>query len=318
MLPSEMISLLARDLPRVEKAKAIAEAIRAFGNYRWAGLYYVDYERCLVSNVAWSGSGAPEHPVFPITKGLTSRAIASKTTVKVGDVAHDADYLTALATTRSEIIVPVVAASGAQVLGTIDVESERPGAFDAPAQTSLEECANALRPFWEHENGSAAFAIRKATTDDSAEILECLASAFAPFRESYTPEVFLDTVLSPDTVQQRLRGMDIFVAARTNGSLIGTIAYKVEHAGEGHLRRMVVSPEWHGSLVAAELLARAEEELRNAGCSMITLDTTQPLRRAVRFYEKHGFQPTGRVVDFFGMPLFEYRKYIGNGKTIED
>jgi len=318
MLPSEMISLLARDLPRVEKAKAIAEAIRAFGNYRWAGLYDVDYERCLVSNVAWSGSGAPEHPVFPITKGLTSRAIASKTTVNVGDVAHDADYLTALATTRSEIIVPVVAASGAKVLGTIDVESERPDAFDAHTQTSLEECANALRPFWEHEKGSAAFAIRKATTDDSAGILECLASAFAPFRESYTPEGLLDTILSPDTVQQRLQDMDVFVAVHTNGSVIGTIGCKVEHEGEGHLRGMAVKPEWQGSCLAADLLARAEEELRNAGCSTITLDTTQPLRRAVRFYEKHGYQPTGRVGDFFGMPLFEYRKYIGNGKTIED
>ena len=54
MLPNEMISLLARDFSRVEKAKAIAEAIRALGNYRWAGLYDVDYERCLVSNVALS------------------------------------------------------------------------------------------------------------------------------------------------------------------------------------------------------------------------------------------------------------------------
>ena len=119
--------------------------------------------------------------------------------------------------------------------------------------------------------------------------------------------------------------MDIFVAVHTNGSVIGTIGCKVEHEGEGHLRGTAVSPESQGSRVAAELLARAEqelrnaeEELRNAGCSTITLNTTQPLRRAVRFYEKHGYQPTGRVGDFFGMPLFEYRKYIGNGKRIED
>ena len=112
--------------------------------------------------------------------------------------------------------------------------------------------------------------------------------------------------------------MDIFVAVHTNGSVIGTIGCKVEHEGEGHLRGMAVKPEWQGWCLAADLLARAEEELRNAGCSTITLNTTQPLRRAVRFYEKHGYQPTGRVGDFFGMPLFEYRKYIGNGKRIED
>jgi L-methionine (R)-S-oxide reductase len=310
MLINEITSLVEKESSRAEKAKAIAEAIRAFGNYRWTGLYDVDNERGLVSNIAWSGTGAPEYPVFPITKGLTSRAIAAKKTVNVGDVTHDADYLPALGTTRSEIIVPVVAASGARVLGTIDVESERPDAFDAHTQTSLEECANALRPFWEHEEVSAAFAIRRATIDDSAGILECLASAFAPFREGYTPGGFLDTVLSPETVQQRLQDMNIFVAVRSDGCVIGTIGCKVEPAGEGHLRGMAVSPEWHGSRVAAELLARAEEVLRNAGCSVITLDTTQPLRRAVRFYEKHGFQATGRVGDFFGMPLFEYRKWI--------
>jgi L-methionine (R)-S-oxide reductase len=312
MFANQMTSLLEKQLPRAEKAKSIAETIRAFGNYRWTGLYDVDNERGLVSNIAWSGSRAPEYPVFPITKGLTSRAIATKRTVNVGNVASDADYLTALPTTQSEIIIPVLSATGDKVLGTIDVESERPDAFDAHTQTSLEECANALRPFWEHEKGSAPFAIRRATIDDSAGILECLASAFAPFRESYTPEGFLDTVLSPDTVQQRLQDMDIFVAVRTDGSVIGTIACKVEHEGEGHLRGMAVRPEWQGSSVAAELLARAEQELRNARCSTITLDTTQPLRKAVRFYEKHGFQPTGRVGDFFGMPLFEYRKYVGN------
>ena len=311
MLPSEIISLLENELPRVDKAKAIAEAIRASGNFRWAGLYDVDEERGLVSNMAWSGSGAPEYPVFPITKGLTSRAIATKATVNVGDVAQDADYLTALATTRSEIVVPVVAASGARVLGTIDVESEHPDAFDAQTQSQLEECAKASRAFWENDNASAPFSIRKATSDNCDGILECLASAFAPFRESYTPEGFLDTVLISETVQHRLQHMNIFVALRTDGSVIGTIGCKVEHAGKGHLRGMAVSPEWQGSRLAAELLARAEEELWNAGCSTITLDTIHPLRRAVRFYEKHGFRATGRVGDFFDMPLFEYRKHIG-------
>src|SRR5437868_1243172 len=140
MLLDKLISLVEQELPRMEKAKAIAETIRASGKFRWTGLYEVDEEKGLVSNIAWSGWVAPEYPVFPITKGLTSRAIANRATVNVGDVAHDPDYLTALATTRSEIIVPVIAASGGKVLGTIDVESERPDAFDVSAQSSLEEC----------------------------------------------------------------------------------------------------------------------------------------------------------------------------------
>jgi ribosomal protein S18 acetylase RimI-like enzyme len=73
---------------------------------------------------------------------------------------------------------------------------------------------------------------------------------------------------------------------------------------------MAVLPEWQGSLVASQLLTRGEQELRAAGCSIITLDTTAPLQRAIRFYEKHGFHRTARVNDFFGMPLFEYQKTI--------
>jgi hypothetical protein len=41
----------------------------------------------MVSNIAWSGPNAPAYPVFPITKGLSSRAITAGKTVNVGDVA---------------------------------------------------------------------------------------------------------------------------------------------------------------------------------------------------------------------------------------
>jgi GAF domain-containing protein len=139
--------LLAQKTDRVSIARSIAEAIRTHGQYRWTGIYDVDMERGLVSNVAWSGPSAPEHPTFPVTKGLTSRAVAEKRTVNVSDVANDRHYLTALTTTKSEIIVPVVDGRGT-VVGTIDVESELPNAFDASAQRTLEECAIELRQFW--------------------------------------------------------------------------------------------------------------------------------------------------------------------------
>jgi GAF domain-containing protein len=83
-----------------------------------------------------------------VTQGLTSRAISAKATVNVDNVAEDADYLTALATTRSEIIVPVIAMNG-RVIGTLDVESEIPNAFDSETQKKLENCANLLSRFWD-------------------------------------------------------------------------------------------------------------------------------------------------------------------------
>jgi predicted N-acetyltransferase YhbS len=157
------------------------------------------------------------------------------------------------------------------------------------------------------------FAIRKATLADCAAILECLLTAFAPFRESYTPEAFLDTVLTPDTFRNRLSEMSVLVATSNSGEVIGTIAYKVLECGEGHLRGMAVCPAWHGLGLSTSLLETAEDELKKAGCKTITLDTTEPLRRATSFYERNGYRSTGRIGHLFGMPLFEYSKNIESG-----
>ncbi len=83
-----------------------------------------------------------------MSEGLTSRAISKKKTVNVGDVAADSNYLTALESTRSEIIVPVIDELSGSVVGTIDVESQRSNGFDSNTEMLLEECARVLRPFW--------------------------------------------------------------------------------------------------------------------------------------------------------------------------
>jgi GNAT superfamily N-acetyltransferase len=153
------------------------------------------------------------------------------------------------------------------------------------------------------------FAIRKAAQADVAGILDCLALAFAPYRGDYTPDGFLDTVLTSETIHRRLTEMAVFVATNS-GQVVGTIGCQALLNGEGHLRGMAVRPEWQASGVAAQLLEAAEEELRRAGCKRVTLDTTEPLKRAVRFYEKHGYSATGKVGDFFGMKLFEYAKSL--------
>jgi len=126
----------------------VAALIKESGNHRWVGLYDVDHSAGLVSNIVWSGPGAPEFPTFPITKGLTGSAISSGKTVNVGHVASDPRYLTAFGTTKSEIIVPIFDSTRENVVGTIDVESEQPNAFDPQTQGLLEECAELLTPLW--------------------------------------------------------------------------------------------------------------------------------------------------------------------------
>jgi len=151
-----------------------------------------------------------------------------------------------------------------------------------------------------------------ATIEDGAGILACLREAFEEFREQYTPEAFLDTVLTAETLQERLEKMSVFVAVNSLGQIVGTIACNVR-AREGHLRGMAVLPSLRGSGIAAQLLSYAETELRSCKCARVTLDTTEPLQRAMRFYEKCGYRRTGRVSDFFGMSLLEYHKALTHG-----
>lgn len=139
-------------------------------------------------------------------------------------------------------------------------------------------------------------------------MLACLAVAFEPYRESYTPEAFRDTVLTAHNADRRLRDMMVLVAENDSGRIVGTIAYQVVAPGEGHLRGMAVVPESQGRGVAERLLFAAEDGLRRLGCVRVTLDTTEPLKRAISFYSRQGYKPTGMVKDFFGMPLFAYEK----------
>ena len=152
--------------------------------------------------------------------------------------------------------------------------------------------------------------MRKAKDEDALGILACLREAFEEFRSRYTPQAFVDTVLTMETLRERLEKMSVLVAVNSANLLVGTIACSVVSSAEGHLRGMAVLPSMRGNGIAAQLLRQAETELLLRGCNRVTLDTTEPLERAMRFYEKNGYQRSGKVSDFFGMPLIEYQKNL--------
>jgi L-methionine (R)-S-oxide reductase len=140
-LLEEVSRALEGGADRARKAAAIAGAIRRAGAYRWVGVYEVTEEE--IANLAFDGPGAPAHPRFPVTRGLSGAAVASGETVVANDVREDPRYLTAFGSTRSEIIVPVLDRAG-KAVGTIDVESEEVNAFSEEDRTTLGRCAAAV------------------------------------------------------------------------------------------------------------------------------------------------------------------------------
>jgi ribosomal protein S18 acetylase RimI-like enzyme len=143
-------------------------------------------------------------------------------------------------------------------------------------------------------SGGLLDSVRKATSADACGIIACLSAAFEVYRDSYTAAAFADTILTPETIERRFQEMTVFVATGKSGEIVGTIACSAVHAGEGHIRGMAIRPTAQGSGIAAQLLAHAEAHFRQRNCKRISLDTTAPLARAIRFYEKSGSLRRGR------------------------
>ena len=150
--------------------------------------------------------------------------------------------------------------------------------------------------------------VRRATRADAAAILRCLNEAFEPYRAFYTVAAFDDTVPGISGIEARLASMIVLVACDANNEIVGTVSAAVLNGSEGHLRGMAVRPQWQGTAAANQLMTEALTRLQNAGCREVTLDTTRPLQRAIRFYERHGFVHSGVVTNFFEMSLLRFSK----------
>ncbi len=154
------------------------------------------------------------------------------------------------------------------------------------------------------------FVIRRASQEDGEGILSCLAAAFEQYAGAYTPGAYADTTLTRETVGDRIDHAAVFVAIDLAGQVAGTVGVEFHSRQTAHLRGMAVLPEYQGTGLARRLLAEAEAEGARCGRTRMTLDTTEPLERAARFYERNGYRRTGRVTDFFGMPISEFVKRL--------
>jgi putative methionine-R-sulfoxide reductase with GAF domain len=114
----------ATDDPIDRRALRIAELVRTHMGRRRVGIHRVDGDE--VAALAWSGPAPPACSRFPADRGLTGSSIASRSSVVSDDVA----------------VIPIIREG--QVVGALDVEDERTGAFDHGQLGLLEQVAGAL------------------------------------------------------------------------------------------------------------------------------------------------------------------------------
>jgi L-methionine (R)-S-oxide reductase len=113
-----------------------------FDNYSWVGIYLVEGDDLVLG--PWKGPQATEHVRIPVGQGICGAAAASGRTEIVDDVNADDRYLACFASTRSEIVVPIVYEG--RVVGEIDIDSDRPAAFGPEDRALLERVATLISP----------------------------------------------------------------------------------------------------------------------------------------------------------------------------
>lgn len=109
-------------------------------HYDWVGIYLV--KGGMLELAAYDGESETEHVRIPIGQGICGSAAKEGHTILVPDVNKDSRYLACFASTRSEIVVPIL--GKASVLGEIDIDSDRFSAFNDEDQERLEAVAHML------------------------------------------------------------------------------------------------------------------------------------------------------------------------------
>jgi L-methionine (R)-S-oxide reductase len=120
-------------------AAAVGTLKRRMPDYSWVGVYLLDGNELVLG--PFEGKPSP-HTRIPLGRGICGAAAAEKATIIVDDVNADPRYLAGSIETRSEIVVPIM--SGGEVLGELDIDSDRPAAFDSADRKLLEAVASLL------------------------------------------------------------------------------------------------------------------------------------------------------------------------------
>jgi GAF domain-containing protein len=120
-------------------AAAVAMLKERMPDYTWVGIYLLDGNELVLG--PFVGKPSP-HTRTPLGRGICGAAAAEKATIVVDDVNADPRYLACSVETRSEIVVPIM--RGRDVLGEIDIDSDRRAAFGAPDRRMLESVAALL------------------------------------------------------------------------------------------------------------------------------------------------------------------------------
>ena len=136
--------LNSSSLSGFELRKFAMEQLDQLQDYNWSGIYRLEGETLILD--AYVGA-ATDHTHIPVGRGVCGTAVAEDKNQVIIDVRELTNYLACSTQTRSEIVVLI--RNGDTILGQIDIDGHRVGAFDSSDEQLLEDMAAILANRWE-------------------------------------------------------------------------------------------------------------------------------------------------------------------------
>jgi GAF domain-containing protein len=136
--------LNASTLSGFELRKFAMEQLDQLQDYNWSRIYRLEGETLVLD--AYVGA-ATDHTHIPVGRGVCGTAVAEDKNQVITDVRELTNYLACSTQTRSEIVVLI--RKGDTILGQIDIDGHRVGAFDSSDEQLLEDMAAILAKRWE-------------------------------------------------------------------------------------------------------------------------------------------------------------------------
>lgn len=121
-------------------ATLACEIHHADDRFDWTGFYRVTAPGLLKIGPYQGGHGCL---VIPFDRGVCGAAARTRKTQIVPDVEAFPGHIACASSTRSEIVLPVFGRGG-RLVGVLDIDSDRPDAFDAADATALEDILAAV------------------------------------------------------------------------------------------------------------------------------------------------------------------------------
>ena len=127
-----------------ELRRQAMELLDSLPDFNWSGIYRLEGDTLVLDEYV---GAATDHTHIPVGRGVCGTAVAEDRNQVIEDVRELENYLACSLETRSEIVV-LIRREGA-ILGQIDIDGHRVGAFGDAEESLLEAMATILAERWD-------------------------------------------------------------------------------------------------------------------------------------------------------------------------